>query len=173
MNGIVWMLPLQELPRIPCVNEEEDCPLDGLKGATEAAVLTGKASQVMAQFGVVALDGIGLLLGDLVRTSRIQERRVGVQAIRKPLGRLGCWVAGYNAQTHQIHDVSRGNCSSRARLSGSDDDRLHSIQVALTHSIPTDNAARSTIDGRGYVDPVPFFRSRAYISSNSTVSICS
>jgi len=59
----VFRKPLSiDLAAVPAVNEKSDCIAKRSQTTREAAGLTTQSSQVMTQFGVIALDGIGLAL---------------------------------------------------------------------------------------------------------------
>jgi hypothetical protein len=81
-----------ELAAVPGIDEELDGAAQGVEGTREAPRRAGEAGQVVAQLGVIRLDGVRLALsrGDGVLAGIVDQPVVGREGIRVVL--VGLWT---------------------------------------------------------------------------------
>jgi len=142
MSRIVGIGLAVELATVPDVDKKLDGTAEGIDRAGEAAGTTGKASQVVAEFGIHALHAIGFtFIGHgRVRTWGVEQGLVGSQQIAVVPHCLGTGIQ-------------------------------HSLQIGLgsfgLHR-PANDATGFAFHKRHQVDPVFFVPMKVYSSSIST-----
>src|SRR5262249_2890425 len=132
-----------ELTTIPQVNEEFDGTAESLKATGKTAGATGQASQVVTEFGVVALNPISFtLVGDGgVKTRAVEDLGVGSKQVAKVKGRLTSLI----------------------------NHRLQRFLAAFFIHRPSEKATGCPIHQRHDVDPLFFFPTKVNSSSNSAL----
>lgn len=140
----IWELAFEKLATVPGIDKEFDRAPQGMNAAGETARFPNKPSQVMAQFSIIGLNGVGLaFVGQgAVRTRRVDERVVGGKSIGEVL---------LSKRTAIQHGLER-RCG------------------ALPSHIPADNAVRRAVNVGQDVDFVFLSPMKVNNSSNSFTS---
>ena len=83
MSGVAGKTLLVQLAPIEAVHEELQGGLQGMRAAGKTARPASEASQVMAQFGVVAFNrvGVGFALRDLVNAPVVPQAIIGLEGV--------------------------------------------------------------------------------------------
>ena len=91
MRGIAGEGALVELAPVPGMDEELDRTAQGVDRAREAARAAAQARQVVAQFGIVGLDTVGLTLAwrDGVPSGIVDQPLIGGEGVGGVLLRWG------------------------------------------------------------------------------------
>ena len=140
------MFTFVELATVPCIDKELDRPPQSPDAAREAARLTAQARQIMAQFGIVALNGVGLafVINELMMSWQIDQRAVSIEQVTVVL------LSSRTAVDHRLHH--RG-CAFPNHIPGHDAP-CHPVYSRYDEGwllfSPTnvDNSSNSTTSGR-------------------------
>lgn len=103
MSRIVWVLAFVELAAVPTVDKELDRSPQGFDAARKTARFSTQAGQIMAQFRIIGLNGIGFAFVRHVfmMTRKINQRAIGIEQVAVVL--LGARAA----VEHGLHDRCR------------------------------------------------------------------
>ncbi len=113
-----------KLAAVPGKDKKLEGTAKRVNTARETTRLARQAGQIVAEFGIVALDGVGLaFVGQGVMVARIVDQRL--------VERVGFRVVLLSLLRAAVKD------------------RLHRLAVAFPHCCPADNAARRPVN-KGY-----------------------
>jgi len=103
MSGVVGKTLLMQLASIEAIHEQLQCGFQSFRATGKTARTARQAGQVMAQFGVIPFDrvGIGFTFGDFVHAPVIPQAIIGFKGV-------GVIALGLRSFVHQLlNDVLR------------------------------------------------------------------